>query len=338
MTAEDAEAGASELLFDPEALLVREPRVLLDPRFLGALHAELEDELGSEPANTTLLQIGFLHGLRDALRAVGRLAQADDEAALVSLPSPLATHLRAVSPTQPPGAIELHGSWPERGEASARLASVGRSERCACAVSAGYTSGWLSGLFDADIAVLETSCAATGAAECRFVAREAEVWRSASAADSHALLGSLPFAALREAIRNEPEPAPEPKPASAGRFDGEAAVIHIWGPVMVIPFCGPDEALQALDLIGRDPSARQVSVVVLDLSGAIVDEAFGAVALEQLIEGVETIGAEVIFAGVSDLSAEVVEGLSTPPLLILKDLHSAIATAFQVAAAQRRLV
>ena len=64
-------------------------------------------------------------------------------------------------------------------------------------------------------------------------------------------------------------------------------MIHIWGPVMVIPFCGPDEALQALDLIGRDPSARQVSVVVVDLSGAIVDEAFGAVALEQLIEGVD---------------------------------------------------
>ena len=68
-----AEAAAPGLLFDPEALLVREPRVLLDPRFLGALHAELEDELGSEPAAVTLLQIGFLHGLRDALQAVVQL-------------------------------------------------------------------------------------------------------------------------------------------------------------------------------------------------------------------------------------------------------------------------
>ena len=90
-------------------------------------------------------------------------------------------------------------------------------------------------------------------------------------------------------------------------------MIHIWGPVMVIPFCGPDEALQALDLIGRDPSARQVSVVVVDLSGAIVDEAFGAMALEQLIEGVEALGAEIIFAGVGELSDPVVAGLSTPP-------------------------
>jgi hypothetical protein len=34
----------------------------------------------------------------------------------------------------------------------------------------------------------------------------------------------------------------------------------------------------------------------------------------------------------------VVEGLSNPPLLIVKELNSAIATAFQVASAQRKLV
>jgi hypothetical protein len=328
-----AEAKAPGLLFDPEALLVREPRVLLDPRFLGALHAELLDELGSESAAVTLLQIGFLHGLRDALRAVIQLVQADDGAVLSALPSPLPTRLRASQAAAPRGAIELHGSWPERCEASARLASLGRCAHTACAVSAGYTSGWLSGLFDADIAVLETSCAASGAPACCFVAREAEVWREAPGAEARALLAALPFAALREALRGESAPAQAPS-----GFDGEAAVIHIWGPVMVIPFCGPDEALQALDLIGRDPSARQVSVVVVDLSGAIVDEAFGAMALEQLIEGVEALGAEVVFAGVGELSEPVVAGLSNPPLLVVKELNSAIATAFQVASAQRKLL
>lgn len=328
-----SESAASGLLFDPEALLVREPRVLLDPRFLGALHAELVDEMGSEPADATLLQIGFLHGMRDALQAVVQLVGSEDGAGLAALPSPLPTQLRATPSPQPRGAIEMHGSWPERCEASARLASLGRCAHTACAVSAGYTSGWLSGLFDADIAVLETSCAASGAAACRFVAREAEAWRETPDPDSTALLAALPFDALREALRGESKP-----PQVTGGFDGEAAVIHIWGPVMVIPFCGPDEALQALDLIGRDPSARQVSVVVVDLSGAIVDEAFGAMALEQLIEGVEAIGAEIIFAGVGELSMPVVEGLSSPPLLVVKDLNSAIATAFQVASAQRKLV
>jgi hypothetical protein len=165
------------------------------------------------------------------------------------------------------------------------------------------------------------------------VAREAETWRATPDPEAGALLAALPFAALREAIRAEAPPAEAP-----GGFDNQAAVIHIWGPVMVIPFCGPDEALQALDLIGRDPSARAVSVVVVDLSGAILDEAFGAMALEQLIEGAQALGAEVILAGVGELSDPVVAGLSCPPLLVVKDLHSAIATGFQVAAAQRKLV
>lgn len=334
MASPRSEGTADGLLFDPEALLVREPRVLLDPRFLGALHAELEDELGSRSATDTLLQIGFLHGLRDALQAVVQLVKADDGAMLAALPCPLPTRMRAIPGTQPQGAIELHGSWPARGEASARLESLGRCTHTACAVSAGYTSGWLSGLFDADIAVLETSCSASGAAACRFVAREAEAWRASPDPEAGDLLAALPFAALREAIRGESPPMQ----GSASGFDSEAAVIHVWGPVMVIPFCGPDEAVQALDLIGRDPSARQVSVVVVDLSGAILDEAFGAMALEQLIEGAQALGAEVLLAGVGELSQPVVEDLSTPPLLVVKDLNSAIATAFQVASAQRKLV
>jgi hypothetical protein len=329
-----SEAAAPGLLFDPDALLVREPRVLLDPRFLGALHAELEDELGSRSAADTLLQIGFLHGLRDALQAVVQLVKADDGPALAALPCPLPTRMRAIPGTLPQGAIELHGSWPARAEASARLESLGPCEHTACAVSAGYTAGWLSGLFDADIAVLETSCSASGAAACRFVAREAQAWRASPDPEAGDLLAALPFATLRQAIRGESAPAQ----GSTSGFDSEAAVLHIWGPVMVIPFCGPDEALQALDLIGRDPSARQVSVVVVDLSGAILDEAFGALALEQLIEGVEALGAEVLFAGVGELSEPVVAGLSSPPLLVVKDLNAAIATAFQVAAAQRKLV
>jgi hypothetical protein len=328
-----SEGASRGLLFDPEALLVREPRVLLDPRFLGALHAELEDELGSPAAATTLLQIGFLHGLRDALRAVVQLVKTDERAALAALPCPLPTRLRALPAAGPPGAIELHGSWPARREASARLESLGRCQHTACAVSAGYTSGWLSGLFDADIAVLETSCAASGAEACRFIAREAEAWRETPDPEAAQLLAALPFDALREAIRAEAPPS-----ESKGGFDSLAAVIHIWGPVMVIPFCGPEEALQALDLIGRDASARQVSVVVVDMTGAILDEAFGAMALEQLIEGAQALGAEVLLAGVGELAHPVVEGLSSPPLLVVKDLNAAIATGFQVAAAQRKLV
>jgi hypothetical protein len=51
---------------------------------------------------------------------------------------------------------------------------------------------------------------------------------------------------------------------------------------MVMPFAGPEEALRALELLQRDPAARDVSVIVIDLRDAVIDEAFGALALEQI--------------------------------------------------------
>ncbi len=66
-------AGALGVLgFDPDEILVRDPAVLLDPRFLGRLHAELEQDMAPDEVALTLLQIGFLHGLRDASRILAR--------------------------------------------------------------------------------------------------------------------------------------------------------------------------------------------------------------------------------------------------------------------------
>jgi anti-anti-sigma regulatory factor len=94
----------------------------------------------------------------------------------------------------------------------------------------------------------------------------------------------------------------------------------------------------AIDLIGRDPGAADVSVIVIDLTGAVIDEAFGAAALEQIVESIENWGAEAIFAGVSPLSEGVVAGLERQPLVLHKDLHAAIAAAFQIAESQRQLL
>jgi anti-anti-sigma regulatory factor len=149
-----------------------------------------------------------------------------------------------------------------------------------------------------------------------------------------ALLDALPFASFRSLVRADgATPAPEPQ-----RFDPEAAVIHIWGPVMVIPYSGADEALRAVELIGRDAGARDVTVVVLDLTGAIVDDAFGAAALERIMETSEAAGAETIFAGLSPLSAPVVADLDRQPLFVHKDVEPAIAAAVRIAEAQRRAV
>ncbi len=321
--------------FDPESVLVREPRILLETQFLGALHAELEDKLGDEEASVTLLQIGFLHGLRDAARVAEEAMSARRPKTRVPTPAPLPILLRANGGAQPAGAIELHGCWPERHEASARLARIGPSEGSACFLSAGYTSGWLSGVFEADILAVETTCCACGSGSCRFVAREAAAWRDEPSSPADALLDALPFDAFRKMIRDGAlgEPAEEPDTLESGTAD-----VHIWGPVMVIPFAGADEALSALELIGCDPEAGGVTVIVLDLTGAVIDEAFGAVALERIVEVCEVWGAEVIFAGVSTQSQAVIDGLARPPLLVHKDLEGAIAAGFQIAEAQRRMV
>jgi len=324
---------AQALGFDPEAVLVRDPGVLLDPRFLAALRAELERDMGREEAAVTLLQIGFLHGLRDATRIVGSALEGLPQAAPLMAPSPLAVRFRTNPHAQPQGAIELHGCWPERSEAAAQLALSESFAPGGCSLSTGYTSGWFSGILDANIVALETTCSAAGDDACCFVAREAEVWRAEQDSRSAAILEALPFAALRNLVANRAAPA-----APAAGLDSKEPVIHIWGPVMVIPYSSPDEALMAIELIGRDPGAADVSVIVIDLTGAVIDEAFGAATLEQIVESIENWGAEAIFAGVSPLSEDVVAGLEHQPLVLHKDLHTAIAAAFQIAESQRQLL
>jgi hypothetical protein len=329
----DIGALAEALGFDPDAVLVREPGVLFDPRFLGALHAELADQQGDDGASVTLLQIGFLHGLRDAVQLAGAASEAPSIRLAPASAAPLPIRLRSNPHARPKGAIEFHGCWPERQEAAARLSKLGATRSASCWVSAGYTSGWLSALFDADLLAVEEGCCSAGDETCRFVVREARTWRGRGDAAVEMLLDAVPFGALPELLAHHGDEAAPPAPDGV---DPEQPVVHIWGPVMVVPFCGADDALEAVDLIRSDPGAAEVSVVVIDLSGSIIDEAFGASALEQIVESVETWGAEAIFTGVSSLSEPVVFGLERQPLMIHKDLQSGIAAAFQIAESQRR--
>jgi hypothetical protein len=104
---------------------------------------------------------------------------------------------------------------------------------------------------------------------------------------------------------------------------------------MVVPFLDPDETLRAIELIGHDSAAQDVSVVVVDFTGVIINDDFGGAALEQIVETIEAWGAEAIFASVSPLSEYVVADLERPPLFVHKDLPQAIAAAFQIANSQR---
>jgi hypothetical protein len=315
--------------FDPAAVLERDPRVLLDPRFLGPLHDELWGTLGPEEAALALRQIGVLHGLQDAAHAVETLGAAHAQGFAL----PLA--IRVSAPQRVASGLQWSGDWPEAREAAARLEFGLGAHGAACHLSAGYTSGWLSELFDADLAAVEVECSAEGRRACRFVARESAVWRRE--APALRWLHEIPLAAYRSLVRERARRLRDAAPdlSGAGMFERGAACLHLWGPVMVMPFGGPEEALRALELLSRDPSARDVSVIVVDLRDAVIDEAFGALALEQIMGQATAWGADVVLADPSPLSQHAIDGLEHPPLWVAKSLEEAIATAFQVARAQR---
>jgi hypothetical protein len=315
---------------DLDALLSGEPRLLLCGELLAGLHRDLGARLGPEAAAATLLQLGFLNGLFDALRVV-RAGFAPLEP---SAPGPAAAARLAIRLAPPRAAGEWSGAWPEALEARAVATEAEPCPAALCHVSAGYTSGWLSGLLDRDVLAVEQSCRAAGHAECGFVAREAQAWRASGDAHAGRALDALAFPILRQlaaAHLHEPDAHD-----AAERYEPGSAVIHVWGPVMVMPFAGSDECLRSLELLARDPGARGVRVVIVDLSGAVIDEGFGAASLELVLDAIEASGAEPLLTGISPLSERAVGDLERTHLVIRKDLPEAIASAFQIAEAQRR--
>lgn len=316
--------------FEALAELAREPRLLHDLRFLGTLHAQLDAALGAAETAEALLQVGFLQGLSDATRLLRfGFVEGESPAGLSGAPA-LAMHLAPAASDLPPGAVEVRGSWPEQREARAR-ALAPASEGGSCWASAGYTSGWLSGLLETDLLAIETRCTGRGDDACAFIAREPEAWRQADPEQADLLLRWIDFARCREAVASEL--GEEPAAGREGAFDRREPVVHVWGPVMVVPFSGPDESLEAIDLIRRE--APQIRAVVLDLGGIAIDEAFGALAVERVVAAAQEAGAEVILCGVSPLADRAIASLESGPALVEKDLPQAVAAAFRLADAQR---
>ncbi len=323
------EPSVSALVLDADPNLAREPRLLADPRFLGILHFEMSQKVGEADAAGALLQLGFLRGLRDALRLVDSTLEGSPTQAFRPMAPLLAADLRM---TTAHDGLEVAGRWPDRAEAEARLGTMGPSQQPACFASAGYTSGWLSGLQQLDILALETSCSTCGTAGCRFVAREARAWRGRCDRRACDLLRFLPFDELRAHVAREATAAP---PSTVAESTVGPPVVHVWGPVMIVPFTGSDESLRAVELIGCDPEAREVTTVIVDFGGSTIDDAFGAVALERTLDAIEGWGAEAVVTGLCERTERVVHDLERPLLLVRKSLPEAIATAFQVVDAQR---
>jgi anti-anti-sigma regulatory factor len=314
--------------------LIRDPRVLLDPRLLGMLHRELRERLGIEDTDPVLRQAGFFHGLRDALRLQASLAAGLDGQPIRPVAPLLALDLEAVDDATSRGSANefvVRGSLPECLEAEAVLSTLGRCVAPACLLSLGYASGWLSGIWDRDVLAREENCAASAGGCCTFSARTVEAWHALDAVSDLQFADGFPFRALRDAVREE---LGRGESAIGPHFDRSSAAVHVWGPVMVVPYSGEDTA-DTVEIVAREAASGEISVVIVDLEGAVVDDGFAAVALERVVEVIQSAGAEAVIAGASPLSGRVVSNLGRGGLVVRADLRSAIAAAFQIAEFQR---
>lgn len=341
----DPLAMLTSLGFGPDTVLMNDPKLFVDGRFLASLLVELEDELGPRQAGLALFQIGVLHGLRDAARACrrhseGTGANESEAARFAADTTALVMNWGAGVHVRTGGAFDLAGSWPERHEASARISRLEAASVPSCALSAGYTTGWLSGTLDRSLVAREIECAAAGATGCRFEVHETGSWGSATDPELDWLLSQTPFEAFRKlALRPPIERRERPATGTAiggdGQFDRTQPVVHIWGPVMVLPFTTLEEALGTVDMLGRDPGIGEIRCVVVDLRELPLDEGFGAAALEQVLETIESWNAQSLLTGVCASSEAAISSLESSHLILRKDLSEAIATAFQIADAQR---
>ncbi len=337
----DPLAMLTSLGFGPDTVLMNDPKLFVDGRFLASLLVELEDELGPRLAGLALFQIGLLHGLRDAARACrhyGETGASDPHRAADT--TALVMRWNAGLHTECGGAFALSGDWPEHYEAAARLSRLDTPSAPSCALSAGYTTGWLTGTLERTLVAREVECLAQGAPQCRFEVHEVGRLEATGDPELDALLAQVPFdafrqVALRPPVERRERPAPGTVIGADGRFDRSQPVVHIWGPVMVLPFTTLEEALGTVDMLGRDPGIGEIRSVVVDLRELPLDEGFGAAALEQVLETIEAWNAQSLLTGISAGSERAIASLESSHLIVRKDLSEAIATAFQIADAQR---
>lgn len=328
-------SGDLELLrsigFGPESVLMNESRILGDAPLLKSLQDELHEKLGADLARHILLQIGFYHGLRDSLRALS-VSRGDCIAGTLPLPSTPAISLRLHGATRNAG-IEIHGTWYDAAEA--RAPGVEGRAPSRCTMTSGYTSGWLSGLFDGSMVALEAECRNAGSNRCRFVARLAETWRARGDCAELALVDALPFELFRRTIETSGTTS---HPASSDETIEASHAVHVWGPVMVVPFREPDEAVRTAETLEERGDHNDIRVVVIDFETARIDPRRDLGSLESLLRRVESWGAESVLANFPDKIESILPRLATGLLLTRSTRAEAIASAFQIVDAQKHLL
>jgi V4R domain-containing protein len=298
-----------------------------DPDALERLRANAFESVGAPYAEGILYGIGLAEGLCDALRVAGRFAGPHGGAPGHAGPG-LGLLFR---PTGIDRERRFGGSLAASVEAAVHQRRYGNAHAPICHVSAGYCSGWYSALFGEFVLVRESACLGAGAPRCEFEARPVEHWTRTGDAWAAGLLKYLDFEAMREAAQKRLISAEEGIEGDMmGAFDPLSPAVHVWGPVMILPYSGAGDSIAALETIAADLGSEAIRVVVLDLTGARVDgvEALGIV---RTLDDLARRGVESVVVGVPEdaVARWLGERMALP--LRAKDISEGIRLAFQLA-------
>ncbi len=302
---------------------------------LAAVRAEIFSRAGAGLGAGILYGVGFKEGMLAGLRVTrGFCGRAS------ALPPRGPKGAPILAPAGDAGrAKRLVGELAHSAEARCDASAGGGESLTGCIFTSGFAAGWYSALLGEGLLVREIACASRGARSCRFEARLVADWLSRAEAWTRTVLPHLDFkeicrAALAEATPGatpQAAPAAPPAAATASRAGDAPLDVRTWGPVLVLPYSGPDECARALDAAAADPECDPSAIAVVDCSGLPPADG-GLVGLAQTLAVLEARGIDAILTGVPSHGSAPASGAP----LRAPNVPSAIALAFQVLSSPAR--
>ena len=306
------------------------PRLALeDARTLSKLRRQVFESAGPTDGAGILYSLSFCEGMLDGVRVMQGYSTA-------SVPGCGPAGALLPIAFRPEGGVaqnHFRGSLRRSLEAELHQREYPVSSGPICFVSQGYAAGWYSAILGETILVREVACAACGEASCRFEARPVEGWLAEDDPWAHELLPFLDLNTIRKRAEQRSQELEDTAKEGdmLGNFDPMSPAVHVWGPVMILPYSGPDDGVVALDSIREDVGCNQIRVVVVDATGARIDP-LEAVGLTLLLDALEAKGVETIMVGLGDGATryfQARDGGHAGPLLV-SDISQAIALGFQL--------
>lgn len=302
-----------------------------DPQVLDELRRHTFESIGVQYGLGVLYGIGVTRGLVDGILMNRRLCSGVRTSP--QLPGSLISMVFNVRRGDLDG--QFFGTLEGSCEAQFHGRTYGVSNDPICFVTAGYAAGWYSAVLGKTILVRETDCAACGSSTCRFEARPIEDWIEEADPWVEGLLPYLDFDRLQARAQEQVGTLEDEleEPNMMGSFDPMSPAVHVWGPVMVLPYSGFQDSDAAVGAVQADLGRMQIQVVVIDATGAAID-ALEASGLVQLVNRLEAQRIETILVGLSSTARHLIPaGASPGSPLQTRDISQGIALAFQVCGA-----